>query len=427
LTSSVIVNFHVEHPAGQDWDRPLVFYDTQKRVGQPLSSYAWVTSGIAYRYDTLDVQRGVYSVQLRDLSPNTTYYFRFGYGIDASKFGPEKSFITAPREGPFTFVAGGDMGTGEMPQLVSMQASRQSPVFALIGGDLAYANGMTTCYGTWDKWLHQWESIMLTPAGHMIPFLLALGNHEAGGYGMGLSSVPFYMRWFPQQDLPPSPPDTESFACQVAQRCNATQPLRGQRPSHALLVAADGTSTSGAPEMTTYHAHRIGNSSVVLVLDSGMSIAADDPDQLNWMINQFNIHASTPLVMALYHVPIYPSKNMNTSQHSADTRKPWLPIFDAERLTIAFENHDHCYKRSKPLRGGEVNENGTLYLGDGAWGMPASGKLQGSLPWYLQRVEFKNFILRVDVYPGQSGMKFTAIDHNGDPFDTFSRRFIPRW
>jgi hypothetical protein len=32
------------------------------------------------------------------------------------------------------------------------------------------------------------------------------------------------------------------------------------------------------------------------------------------------------------------------------------------------EHHDHTFKRTHPLKGGLVDPNGILYLGDGSWG-----------------------------------------------------------
>jgi hypothetical protein len=32
-------------------------------------------------------------------------------------------------------------------------------------------------------------------------------------------------------------------------------------------------------------------------------------------------------------------------------------------LAVGFEHHDHSYKRTKKLKGGQPNVNGTLYLG----------------------------------------------------------------
>jgi hypothetical protein len=50
--------------------------------------------------------------------------------------------------------------------------------------------------------------------------------------------------------------------------------------------------------------------------------------------------------------------------------KHWVPLFDKYSLTVAFENHIHSMKRTKPMRGSKVDEQGTVYVGDGQWGTP---------------------------------------------------------
>ena len=64
----------------------------------------------------------------------------------------------------------------------SQVAASHNPSFALIGGDLAYANGWAPCYLKWDMWLSQWEQHMVTPDGRMIPLIVAIGNHEAASF-----------------------------------------------------------------------------------------------------------------------------------------------------------------------------------------------------------------------------------------------------
>ena len=51
--------------------------------------------------------------------------------------------------------------------------------------------------------------------------------------------------------------------------------------------------------------------------------------------------------------------------------KYWLPLFDRYNVVGAFENHVHQFKRTYPLKNGEVvnDTEGTIYFGDGAWGI----------------------------------------------------------
>jgi hypothetical protein len=40
-------------------------------------------------------------------------------------------------------------------------------------------------------------------------------------------------------------------------------------------------------------------------------------------------------------------------------------LFDRYGVQLAFENHDHTFKRTYPLRAGKLDPRGTVYLGDG--------------------------------------------------------------
>ena len=55
-------------------------------------------------------------------------------------------------------------------------------------------------------------------------------------------------------------------------------------------------------------------------------------------------------------------------------REAFVALFDQYHVTAAFENHLHSAKRTVPLRGGdglsaESTEPGTVYFGDGNWGI----------------------------------------------------------
>ena len=64
---------------------------------------------------------------------------------------------------------------------VKAMASR-SPDFALLGGDLAYANGQD--WKRWLDWIEEYADHARIADGLSIPFVVAIGNHEViGGYG----------------------------------------------------------------------------------------------------------------------------------------------------------------------------------------------------------------------------------------------------
>ena len=96
----------------------------------------------------------VYSTDFSGLDPDSRYNFKISQGdrLIGSWF-----FKTAPKlfkEG-MSFVTGGDMfHTREMLDGMNLRAGTENPLFALLGGDLAYANGVDG--DRWLEWVDSW-------------------------------------------------------------------------------------------------------------------------------------------------------------------------------------------------------------------------------------------------------------------------------
>ena len=91
-----------------------------------------------------------------------------------------------------------------------------------------------------------------------------------------------------------------------------------------------------------------------------------------------------PHIFPIYHVPAFPSHRSPDGAVSTRVRENWVPLFEEFGLELAFENHDHTYKRTRPIRGGEVDEEeGVVYIGDGAWGVITRDGDQRDA-WYIQ-------------------------------------------
>jgi hypothetical protein len=310
--TSIFINFQTPYFLNSN-EIPMVYYDTVSHFNESFSSYKYNMTGISNKYSNQFIQRGIQTILLTNLLPNTTYYFITGYSTSLSKYSQEKKFRTGPLNGPFTFVTGGDMGITSMSIKMLKYSAAQNPLFVMIGGDISYDDGMPSCYRIWDQWLINWENYMYTSDGHYIPMLLSIGNHEAGGFGFSPKQVELYLTWFPQQITPPG------------------------------------------RQQLTYHSHIFSNNTLILNLDSYI---ASPPygAQLNWIEQQF-MEAKLKgysHVFACYHAPLFPSFRPFNSYPSEILRNTWQPIFDKYKLDIAFENHDHTYKRSYLLIGNNV-------------------------------------------------------------------------
>ena len=109
----------------------------------------------------------------------------------------------SPLNETLRFVTGGDIGTDPGVDDMMIQAASHDPHFAVLGGDLAYVDGVLSDYYYWDTLLDWWEQHMVTSDGLMIPIVLAVGNHEVAGayqqFDDPTGRAPFFFGYFAQQ------------------------------------------------------------------------------------------------------------------------------------------------------------------------------------------------------------------------------------
>lgn len=261
----------------------------------------------------------VFRAELTGLKPGTDYQFRIGQESATYRF------RTMPAKATDTihFISGGDCGTNAHTVANNIQAARQDPMFSIIGGDLAYENGRTAT--THLKFLQNYSRHMIGRDGRLIPLIACLGNHEVnGGYGTDRTKAPFFFSLF-----------------------------------------------DGLYRDTSYTTLDFGNYLSLVLLDSGHT-ARIGGEQTSWLDQTLKVRRDHPHVLAVNHVPAYPSARSMTSAKGKgtgeDNRTHWVPLFEKYRVPVVLEHHDHTFKRTKTLLGGMEHANGVLYLGDGSWG-----------------------------------------------------------
>lgn len=344
-----------------------VFYDTVSHSGQ-VEAYRYRAEGTATKIPGID-DRFVHRVQLTGLVPGETIWLMAG----DPELGTSREFkvrTIAHDDRPLRFIAGGDMDAKHVTREFLREAAKFAPDFVLIGGDVAYDDGRLSNLGLWDSWFSYWTDEMVTPDGFSIPMVVAIGNHEVrGGYRGSVDDAPFYFSFFVQD-----------------------------------------------PEARTFFAHRFGSNLVVLTLDSG-HVEAHGGRQAEWLQGTLEMYQNVRYKVAQYHVPLYPSSRSFEDHWSAQGRQHWLPLFDRYGLTVAFENHDHAFKRTHLLRNNEiVPDGGTLYLGDGAWGREQRPITKGGR-WYLERAAQVMHFWVVDV--SSEALLYRAVDRHGRTFDVY--------
>lgn len=313
----------------------------------------------------------VFRAELTGLTPDTNYHFRIG------KQSPIYHFRTMPAKATDTihFISGGDCGVNAHAIANNIQAARQDPMFALIGGDLAYENG--TSAATNLAFLRNYSKNMICRDGRLIPLIACIGNHEVEGhYHRSRAKAPFFYALF-----------------------DGLYPENG----FAALDFGDYLSL------------------VLLDTNHTTDIAGE---QTAWLEKTLRDRKDHPNVLAVNHVPAYPSyRNPEATKGKdgkekagtgVDNRKHWVPLFEKYRVPVVLEHHDHTFKRTKPLLDGLVHDNGVLYLGDGSWGRLRNPKKPDKLSYLA--ASSRNYHLSLHRIQGRERFHL-ALDEHGRIMD----------
>jgi hypothetical protein len=322
--------------------------------------------------------RTVHRVELTGLDADASYEFR----VDG--YARLHRFRTLPRtlDRPVRFAVGGDTRhRQDWMERTGRRAAAWDPDFVVFGGDLAYADGNPRHVRRWYEWFEAVRNSLVTPDGRSIPVLVAVGNHEVrGGY---VERVRGY-----RQD--------DATRARIAPFFFALFAMPGQ-PGWAALDAGDYLS--------------------LILLDSGHANPIDG-EQTDWLAAALAARDTVPHVFPVYHIPAFPSARDYDNARSRRIREHWVPLFERHGIAVAFENHDHTYKRTHPVRSGSITADGIVYFGDGAWGIRTRRVRRargGDPPWYIARAaSVRHFVLaEIDA----AGRRFVAVDETGRVFD----------
>ncbi len=291
----------------------------------------------------------IHSVELVNLQADTEYNFQI-------KGEPESfAFRTAPADlsKPLCFVTGGDMYHDDISFMAQTccQAALTNPSFAIIGGDIAYAVGgaywsFFENNSRWLEWVKTWHANMITPAGCLIPVIAAIGNHDLiGQYNQSPRQAAVFSALFPM------------------------------------------------PGAQIYNALDFKNYLTFILLDSGHANPISGR-QTAWLAQTLSTKSHFLHRFAVYHVPAYPSIRGFYNRHSQAIREHWVPLFENGKIQAVFEHHDHAFKRSYPLLRNQIDPQGIVYFGDGAWGVehPRHPLFKTPRPYLAKFMSIRHFI-----------------------------------
>src|SRR5690606_3611267 len=125
--------------------------------------------------------RTIHRVFLDGLNPGTSYSIKFGEESEEYYFNTMPEDIT--NEAIRIAVGGDTMHNQFLMEKTGKEVVKFDPHFVVIGGDLAYANGVEANVGKWYQWFDAVKNSLITDDGRIIPMVIGIGNHEVvGGY-----------------------------------------------------------------------------------------------------------------------------------------------------------------------------------------------------------------------------------------------------
>ena len=263
-------------------------------------------------------------VRLKELNPNSRYYFKVCTKTDCSKV---MYFKTAPDGNEsFTFISGGDSRSIVRGRVRgNILVSKIRPLFIAHGGDYT-SNGTAK---EWSRWLDEWQ-LTKSSDGRLYPLILTHGNHENADLEM-------LHKLF---DIP-----------------NVDAYYKIDFDFLSLYIL----NTELEPEVEQYN--------FILTDDTKWQ------EQKRWLEKTLKKDNKQWKIVS-YHRPLRPHR---ASKAEGKLRySDWASLFYKHDVELVIESDSHLVKYTEPLKpniygdeGFSVDkEHGTTYIGEGSWGAP---------------------------------------------------------
>ncbi|WP_304516711.1 purple acid phosphatase family protein [Cecembia rubra] len=329
-------------------------------------------------------ERVVHRVSLLNLRPDTAYEIQFPGSNEVYYFSTMPSNLN---EKSIKIAIGGDaMHRKEWFEKTNRVVSFFEPDFVIIGGDMAYENGIAENIQRIYDWFEGYSNTLITADNRILPCVVAIGNHEVvGGY---------YSR-------NPGFEQKNSFRKRIAPYFYGLFAFPGQ-PGYNVLDFGDYLS--------------------LIILDTEHSNPIPGV-QTQWLAKTLEERTHVLHRIPIYHVPGFPSVRNYEDITQTMVREHWVPLFEKSGVRIAFENHDHAYKRTYPIRNLQRDQSGVIYVGDGSWGVGERPIHDVENTWYLKRAQsVKAFTLLTLEGPQ---FNLISVDENGRIIDSYPESPLP--
>ena len=325
-------------------------------------------------------ERLVHTAEIIGLNPGWVYEFQVDGHADAFTF----QTMPARLDQPLTFAVAGDVEVTSDADAMASAIAAKNPAFIVIGGDLAYADAMPEKSWKWDRYFQSWFTNARTTDRRLIPMVVGIGNHEVR-YG-----------W---SEFHPDFTNTADWKLRYA-------------PEFYRFFAFPG--------LNGYNTLDFGDYLALIILDtehSNPTITGSDP-QTQWLSQALLSRRNLPHLLPIYHIPAYPSARSFDDARNKRIRDHWVPLFQNAGVHLAFEFHDHTFKRTKALLNGQEHSDGIVFAGDGAWGVDLRTP-DPDQSFYATAPQSRHHAFLVTLT--QQSRRIQAVDKSGTVFDDFTQ------
>lgn len=323
-------------------------------------------------------ERKIHRVALSGLKPGTSYSIKFGNGNKEYYFNTMPADIA--KESIRIAIGGDSMHDQSFMEKTNTQVAKFNPHFAAIGGDLAYANGDPKNVKRWYQWFDAVKNTLIREDGRIIPVVVGIGNHE-------VRKAVFE--------------EGEEVIYNDANRAKMS-------PFYYGLFAFPGQPGYAVLDFGKYFSF--------FLLDSDHSNPIIGP-QTDWLKRELAVRDDVTQIITMHHVPAYPSVRDFNGTTQSRVREHWLPLIEKAGVKLVFENHDHAYKRTYPIKNNQVDKDGVVFIGDGSWGTRTRKTHDPETTWYLDKaMSVRAFTL---VTLQGSSFNIISIDDDGNVIDSY--------
>jgi predicted phosphodiesterase len=309
----------------------------------------WIPSNRIY-FNTVQVKGTapfvVYHASLQNLIAGEDFTYRVVH--NSKLIFESKAHAPKAKNQNYSFAVIGDIGalTKDQRKLATIM-NDLNPDFVAVPGDIVYESGLIENYTQkfWPIYNAEITDSMGAPLMRKIPFIAAVGNHDAEDRDMDKTPTALSYYYFWEQPL---------NGLNLQEGSSMVPVLKGSDKNKNAFYKAAG---KAYPMMTNF-SYNYANAHWT-VIDADTYVDWTDTTLLNWVKNDLNNAKDVKWHFVLFH---HPGFNSSTVHFEQQHMRLLSPIFEAGNVDVVFNGHVHNYQRSYPLKF-TPERKGTLMVG----------------------------------------------------------------